>query len=225
MRVFGLALCLSLLSFGAARADITVTTEEYPPFNTMVNGQIGGLSTDVVKAMFQKAGVPYTLQLLPWERAYAMALGTKDTCVYSTSVTDARRPLFEWVGPLANNDWELFGRADRTYAIKTLADAKAYTIGGYRGDATAAYLESVGLKVDEAPRDALNLPKLLNNRIDLWATGSAVGPYIAKQAGSTAIKPVLDFKQLQLALACNKGTDPAVLAKLRTALAEVKPAH
>lgn len=186
------------------------------------SGVIVGLATDLVRATFEKAGIASTIESLPWQRAYQMALTTKDTCVSSTSQTAERLPQFEWVGPLAQNNWVLFARADSTVKLEKLEDVKGLTIGGYYGDATSQFLEKQGFHVDAAPRDELNPAKLVNGRIDLWATGSELGPFLAAQQGIRNIKPVLTFQESILAMACNRDSDRASLEKLRAALVDVR---
>lgn len=206
----------------ALAADIRLVTEEYPPFNLTHNGKIAGLATDLVEATFHKAGISYTLEMLPWARAYSMAETTPGTCVYSTTETPERKDKFLWVGPLVNNDWVLMGRAVGSPAVSKLEEAKPYTIGGYNGDALALFLEQQGYKVELSPRDDLNPAKLANGRIDFWATGSESGPYLAQQMGITGLKAVATFKNTVMSLACNKGTDAAIVAKLQAGLDAVR---
>lgn len=221
MRVLPAAVVAALLSVGA-HAQLLLTTEEYPPFNMTVEGVVTGSATALVRRSFERAGIPYRIEMLPWQRAYGMALAQPDVCVYSTTETDERKPLFEWIGPLVTNDWALFARAGASLPITRLEDAKGRRIGGYQGDATALFLQSNGFEVDAAPSDELNPAKLVSGRIDLWATGSELGPYLARRQGIDNIEQVLVFKEVVLSLACNKATDPAALARLRAALADIK---
>ncbi|HYD29278.1 MAG TPA: transporter substrate-binding domain-containing protein [Azospirillaceae bacterium] len=222
MRLGSLAPLMFLVTAGPALGEVRVVTESYPPFNMELNGVVVGVATDLVRAMFEEAGVPHTLDIMPWQRAYQSALGDKDTCVYSTTETPERQPLFEWIGPLVTNNWVLFARDDRDFSLSRLEDARKLSIGGYQGDATALFLERQGYNVDVAMRDDLNPAKLVNGRIDLWATGSELGFYLAQQQGIHNIKPVLTFKKVDMSLACNRQTDPAVLAALRQALKEIR---
>lgn len=64
----------------SASAEFLLTTEEYPPFNMTFQGRITGLSTDLVRAMFDKAGIAYKIEMLPWNRAIHLAQTQKDTC-------------------------------------------------------------------------------------------------------------------------------------------------
>lgn len=205
-----------------AAAPITITTEDYPPYNYTADGKITGLSTEIVQEVMKRAGLEYKIENLPWKRAYGMALEQADTCVYSTTMTDERKPLFKWVGPLATNDWTFFAMEDTSIALTSLEDAKAYNIGGYQGDALADFLQKQGFKVETAPQDAINPKKLAGKRIDLWATGSSLGPYLAKQEGVSGLKPLLSFNSAILSLACNKGMEDEVLAKMQGALDAMK---
>ncbi len=215
------AVAACLVPATAQAADIRLVTEEYPPFNMTYHGEITGMATDLLKAAFDKAGVTYTLELLPWARAYNTALTTASACVYSTTETPERMDKFLWVGPLVDNDWVLLARADSP-AITSLEDARPYKIGGYHGDAVAEYLIAEGFRVDTASQDAFNAPKLANGRIDFWATGSQLGPYLADQQGLEGLAPVVTIKETVMSLACNKGTDPAIIDRLQTALDAVR---
>ena len=55
---------------------ITLTTENYPPFNMQddATGRIVGISTDLVRAIMSRAGHGYELAFLPWQRAFNDAL-------------------------------------------------------------------------------------------------------------------------------------------------------
>lgn len=203
-------------------ADIKLTTENYPPFNMEQNGEIVGLSTDLVRAIFEQAGVSYEIKVLPWKRAYQNALINKNTCVFSTTYTEERLPLFEWVGPLVSNDWVLFARAGHNYNFSSLEDAKELIIGGYNGDAVAVFLENNGYTVSLVRDDKLNPAKLANGRIDLWATGEQLGLFLAREQGINTLEKVLSFKETKMGVACHKETDPEILAKLRAALKVVK---
>lgn len=223
MNRFCAAVIVAFAAQPALAADIRLVTEEYPPFNMTYNGKITGLATELVEATFQKAGISYSLEMLPWARAYSMAETTPGTCVYSTTETPERKDKFLWIGPLVSNDWVLMGRAEGGPAVSKLEEAKAHTIGGYNGDAIAMFLEQQGYKVELSPRDDLNPAKLANGRIDFWATGSESGPYLAQQMGVKGLKTVASFKSTVMSLACNKGSDPAVIAKLRASLDAVRP--
>ena len=76
--------CLLLLSLFACQvqaADLTVYTEEFPPFNFTDSKKITGVSTEVVKRMLDMAGFSATLESLPWKDAYSLAQTQKNTLI------------------------------------------------------------------------------------------------------------------------------------------------
>ncbi|ENY72092.1 amino acid ABC transporter substrate-binding protein [Aeromonas diversa CDC 2478-85] len=211
---------LLLLAAPLHAAPIKVMTEDYPPFNMAgEGGKVVGLSTEVVEELFKRAGVEYTLTLMPWKRAYEDTLSTPGTALFSTTRTPERETLFKWVGPLVTNNWVFFAKSDATLSVNSLDEAKAYSVGGYNGDAAAEYLAAQGFsKLQLAANDAANAKKLEAGRIDLWATGEYLAPYLAKKEGVAAPKVVFKFKETQMSLAFNKETPDDLIQKLNDTL-------
>ena len=182
-------------------------------------GRVTGSATDKVREALARAATPYTIEMLPWKRAYSNALGRPDGCVYSTTRTPERERLFKWVGPTDEGEWVLLGRAGHGYHFETLDDARKLRIGTYNGDARDAYLRARGFQVDPAPNDSINPRKLMLKRIDLWAAGLRRGsPYLEKNGYGGRIVPVFTFNRVKLYLACNLAVPDATIAKLNAAL-------
>lgn len=82
------SLAAAALLFGAtlghaqAPVKIDLLTENFPPYNMAADGKnfardehISGIAVDIVREMFKRAGIDYSLTLrFPWERIYGMAL-------------------------------------------------------------------------------------------------------------------------------------------------------
>ncbi len=202
---------------------LNLTTEDYPPLNFSTDGgkTVSGISTDVMKEVAKRTGISITIGFYPWQRAYKEAQDDKNTCVYSTTRTEAREKLFKWVGPLAPSTWTMYAKADSTITLKSLDDAKKYKIGAYQGDAKALYLKEKGVPAEEVMADEQNLKKLESGRIDLWVATSDTAPWVAKHAG-VKIKPVLSFKDVEMFTACNPAMPDADIAKMNEAIKAIK---
>ena len=202
---------------------IQLKTENYPPFNMSdEQSRIVGISTEIVEQLFARAGVDYAMELLPWQRAFSMALEEPNTAVFSTTRTAERESKFKWVGPIVQNNWVFLAKESSGISVSSMAEAKALRVGGYQGDAVALYLQSQGFELDLASRDNLNALKLDRGRIDLWATGHLLGPYTAKLSGISGLKPILTFRQTIMSIAFNINTDDAVIDKLNAELEAMK---
>lgn len=205
------AICCSTC---ACALTLTLTTEDYPPFNVRGDNEhpISGISTDIIRELMKRAGVDITIAMYPWQRALTMAATDPETCVYSTVRTAKRESSYKWVGPVTSDDWALFAPKDSTITLKSLDDARKYKLGGYQGDAAGDFLVTHKFNVDVTETDKLNPQKLVAGRIDLWIAGMRTGPYVARREGVMDIKPIFTFgeaKDYQMYLACNKAIPDA----------------
>lgn len=225
-----------LLMSGMARAEIdpnynvVLLTENFPPYNMAINGKnfaqednIDGIAADVVREMFKRAGVAYSLTLrFPWDRIYKLALEKPGYGVFVTARLPEREELFKWVGPIGPDDWVLLARGDSNLVVNSLQQAKGYRIGAYKGDAIAEHLEKQGLQPITSLRDQENAKKLVAGQIDLWATGDPAGRYLARQEGVSGLKTVMRFNSAQLYLALNREVPDEVVQKLQTELDKMR---
>jgi polar amino acid transport system substrate-binding protein len=213
------ALSMPLRAAQTPTPQLYIATENAAPASMRAGGTVIGSDTDKVRAIMARTGVAHTIELLPWKRAYATALQRPDGCVFSTTRTAERERLFKWIGPIDQAEWVLMGRADRRFQLQGLEDARALRIGTYHGDARDQYLRARGFEVDPAPNDLLNPPKLLANRIDLWAATRRPGSRVLAQHGwSRQIVPLLSFNRVGMYLACNRALPDALVARMNAAL-------
>jgi len=225
-----------LLLAGAARAadaadtSLVLLTENFPPYNMAKNGKnfavdenIEGIAVEIVRETFKRAGVQYSLTLrFPWERIYKLALEKPGYGVFVMARLPDRETLFKWVGPIGPDDWVMLARADSQLVLTALQEARKYRIGAYKGDAIAQTLAKQGLAPVLVLRDQDNAKKLVVGQIDLWATGDPAGRFLARQEGVTGLKTVLRFNSTELYLALNKEVPDEVVARLQTALDQLR---
>ncbi len=214
-------LVAGLASASANAQQLTLLTEQYPPFNMSDGaGKLIGVSTDIVRALMAEAGFAYQIRLMPWKRAVELARTEPEHCVFSLSRTASREPNYRWIGPLVTNEWSLFALSDAEHKAPpaSLEALRGARIGSYLGDAIVDYLNDRGYQVDVAPNDDVNPKKLLAGRIDYWATGKLIGQYRLKQQQLTGIEPVLTFHQSDMFLACQNKLASAHVERLNAAL-------
>lgn len=212
-----LALCATATAQG--RPKLYLTTETSAPSSMIEGGRVTGIGTDKVREIMARAGIDYTIDLLPWKRAYMAALERADACVFSTTRTAEREALFKWVGPTDEAQWVLAARIGSGIHLNTLEDARKYRIGTYNGDARDQYLRERGFQVDPAPNDLINPRKLIMGRIDLWAAAWRHGSSVLGQHGwDKQIAPVLTFNRQRVYLACNRGVPDELVARMNAAV-------
>ena len=209
---------------------VVLLTENFPPYNMAVNGKnfaqednLDGIAVDIVREMFKRAGVNYSMTLrFPWDRIYKLALEKPGYGVFVTARLPEREELFKWVGPIGPDDWVLLAKGDSSINLASLDEAKQYRIGAYKGDAISEYLVDKGVEHSTSLRDQETARKLVAGQIDLWATGDPAGRYLAKQEGVSGLRTVLRFDSAELYLALNKETPDEIVAKLQAALDQMR---
>lgn len=180
------------LAFASVFAnEIQVVVDDYPPYNYEEDGKVKGFVVDIAEAMFKDIGlnpIEEKIQLLPWKRAYEMALSDKNILIFTFTRTESREKLFKWVGAVAPRHLFMYYLSIRKdIQIKNLEDAKKHVIGLVDGESVNDFLISEGFKVGQnlqiVPYQELNFRKLLSENIDLIIELEPILAFRAKKHG------------------------------------------
>lgn len=229
-RIALLALCL--LPAFASGQSIRVVTEEFPPYNFARDGEVRGLSTAVVRAVLAEAGLEASIQLMPWARAYDLALHTENVLIYSITRTPAREALFKWVGQVAPSTWFLYSLRGHELGLKTLDDARPYRIATVYQDVGEQFLLEHGFdpqrNLQSSNRYAHNYEKLKLGRVDLWIANAAMVDYLLREVGEdparqlTVELPLHELGDKGLYMAFSRATPDALVERCREAFERLR---
>ena len=218
MKTLLLTLCLSLAPLSTALAEtLHFVTEEYAPFNYLKDGKVAGIAVDQVHAIAKAAGIDYTIEIMPWARAFAMAESQPMHCVFTTGYNRERAGRFAWVNPLLKDEMVLLKRKDGHKGPMTMSEALRLKVGSQRGDFAVEALEDLGFEnVDLAADIDVSLRKLLSGRVDLMPTSIKTYKKMVKE-GQPVEKAMLMAGQIY-GIACHKETPPDLIKRLQAEL-------
>lgn len=232
-RLFHSLICLSTLlglSVSTHAEDESPTklnlyTENYGDYNYSLNGRsyehrrddIGGSSTDMVKAIMDESGLEYRMRLRTWRVGYRRTMNRPYYGLFSTARTPQREDMFEWIGPIAQYNWVIFRYAGSDVEVNSLDDLRELRVGGYDNAATTLYLQDQGIEVSTLPSDNLNPQRLAQDQIDVWIASDVSAYKIAKEKGYPDIEPAWTVRTVDMYLAMNKDTPQPVLDRLQSA--------
>lgn len=216
----------------AQGAGIRVVTEEWSPYNYSEDGEVKGMVTEIVRAVLDRAGLDYTIEALPWARAYELAQTEPDVLIYSIFKLPNRTPLFKWIQLNGLSfDMYLFRPKFRDdINLHSLEEAKAYKVGVTRETSTHHFLLGKGFKdgVNLFPVNCEQFNTLKSQpqarRIDLTTGDSLSLARELKMANLPPdywVKQVLLFKK-DLYMAFGLNTSDATVERVRSAFAEVR---
>lgn len=215
------------LNFTAQADDtnikIRVVTEDTFPVQYYENGEISGPATKLVKQVLSEAGISYDIEVLPWARAYHLALTEPNVLIYSLAKTTARVDQFKWLGRIMALDYYLYGAVGATINLQTpLTELKQYKIGTVRDSAVDQYLKANGFKnLTVVVQGTQNFLLFEQNRIDLFPANKSSFQAVCLQHAFNcqALKPLhkLDISSIDLYMAFSQSTDHLLVEKVRLA--------
>lgn len=206
---------------------LTIFTEDAPPFQFVgPDGALTGYAVELVRAVQRQVGNQDAIKLVPWARGYQTMLSEPNVVLFVMARTAERNNLFHWVGPVLEQEYGLYGKADTLLRLASLEDAKrVHSIGVYRDDVRDQILTKAGFtNLDRINNNNANVQKLMSGRIDLYASSSLNFALEAQQAGfqPSDLKLVLPFQKIQVYIAMSKGTPEGVVQDWNAALKKLR---
>ncbi len=239
--ILGIVLVFVLPFSAEAQLKLRVITQEFPPLQMEVDGQLAGFTVEtiqeVIKEVQKRLDVTVEqFEFLPWKRALKVASIEKNVVFFSLSRTDQRESLFHWVGTIAPYELHLFRSVDRpdiqATSLKDLK-GKGYRIGLQGGSNLQEFLVQKGFGensdntiLHEVTRNAQTIRLVQRGRLDLMAQVAVSFPIRVKQEGLPIedFRPVLKLDELskQLWVVLSKPTAPELVRLFIQGLAQVK---
>ena len=210
--------------------DITIVTEQYPPYNYQEEGVIKGMSSQVVQAVLHELDLEVPIKIYPWARAYRLASTQKNVLIYSISRIPQRETQFKWVGVIAPISFSVLALKKRDdLKIHYLQDLQPLKIGTVLGDALDQYFTKKGFKhLMKSNSQKMAMKVFLAGRSDVWPTSTQAGTYLLKSAGlspTEMVREVLvleDFSAGNQYMAFSLKTDDSLVNHFKEALYRIK---
>jgi len=213
----------------AAHSETLKVVTENTPYTFLKGKQVAGSATEVVEKTLEAAGLTdYQIKLYPWARAYDLALKEPGVLIYLIARTPAREQQFQWAGEVMRMQYHLYRLRDRSdINVKTLADAKNYTIGVMRDDVRQQYLQAKGFyRLAVSAQWIDNFYKLINRQVDLVALTADDAKSLCVQANfnCAGIERVLTLDEASagLYMAYSAATEASIVQKTRAAFDKLK---
>jgi len=206
--------------------ELTIISEDSPPYNFTKDGVLTGSSTEIVREIMRRLNQTGDIQVMTWARAYQLALTQPNVVLFSTTRTKKRENLFHWVGPIYKVRFGFYAKKGAGPYLSCLNDAKKVdAIATYKDDVREQLLESLGFtNLDSSKSPVSNLKKLLSGRVDLWLYSNLGVPSVSGQIGIDPgdVELVLPFKDYYVYIAISKGTPRTVADKWQATLDDMK---
>ncbi len=209
--------------------DLIFYTEPYPPYNFETEGEIKGISVDLLVEMLKQTGSKISrnhIKIVPWARSYKDIQLRKNISLFSMTRTVHRERMFKWVGPIAPTILGVIARKENRLKVDNIEDLKKLKIGVIREDICHQLLLNAGIpseNIQPVAKTINNIRKLNSNRIDAWAYELNVSIWEIKSFGfdPELYETIFILQKSSLWYAFNIQTSDEAILELQKAYEEI----
>lgn len=207
--------------------QLQVVTEMSPPYQTLLQNEVSGSATKIVKNLLSASNLSATFSMYPWARAYNKAISEPNTLIYSIAKSDTRNQLFHWLIPVVQYKFGLVALRDRIdLDITDLKELSHFVLAVQRDDIAHHWAIKQGLEEGNqlivCSDIGCSWQLLLNKRVDFIVESPELidSMLIQYDLPVTLAKYVIAIPELELSgyLAANKNIETGILDKLRLAI-------
>lgn len=220
---------LFITPFFTQAEEINIVTEYLEPYQIQnSDGSLGGFSTDVIHSLLAITNDIAKIQVMPWARAYEVALHEPNTLIYSIARTKTRNKKFHWIGALKEERLYFWGlKKEFTKNNYKVDELKNYRIAVSRNSNSAQYITSQNFsKVYQLANERQNMDMLFIDRVDLILATQITIETRAKSLGYnfTDLQRLNEVAALnnKLSIAFSLDTPPELINKYQKAFQQLE---
>jgi polar amino acid transport system substrate-binding protein len=192
--VFGMTLFFATVSFTQRPARLVC--DIWPPYQTLEEESVSGYSTELIRAIYQRMGIPIeSIKAYPWKRALQILETNHAEALFSANHTTDRDVFARYPDEiLFESPWLIWSKNPN--GIKSLDDLVSKRIGVVQGysytpefwDFIQTYCE-----IEAVTNDVINFKKLAIGRLDAVVAEHGNGLYLLKTLQLKGIVPSEDI--------------------------------
>ena len=201
---------------------IQIVTEDHRPYSYLENGKIIGSATQIVTQVLQQADIEFTIEQLPWARAFSKAKSEANTLIYPITRTQEREDRFHWVGEVMPvSRWYFYKQQQRSdIVINDLEDAKKYSVAVHRDSDKHSFLTKHNFQKIILGSQQTQLVELLTmNRVDVLLLNEHTMKAYLKSTETPNVMVVQAFKakESRAYMAFSKETEHQIFERAKGA--------
>ena len=114
---YGLLLLLTVCTVNVqATETMQLRTTQSPPYQFLVNGELSGVSVDILRCVMGRLDWPYDIHLLPWARAVEDLRQQASDGIFTATPEPALDRLATMSAPFALEKWYWYHRSEGIFS-------------------------------------------------------------------------------------------------------------
>jgi len=176
---------LFFMPFTAMGETVTFVTDDFPPYGYIENGEVKGISADIIREVCRRADIQAKFQVISWQRAIkSMKDGSADGIFYLHRNEEREKFLFFPSEPVALPKMACFVLKTGNIKIEKLEDLKGRNCGVIGDYSYGTEFDRFGDTRKIPCKDLKELIKLLEvGRIDTAVSEEMSFRYLSRELG------------------------------------------
>ncbi|MFP4681511.1 MAG: substrate-binding periplasmic protein [Chitinispirillaceae bacterium] len=209
--------------------ELSVVTENLPPFNFFYQDSALGFSSEIVREMLLKAETPAKIEFDSWSDAYKRAVSEPNTLIFSIARTEEREKSLIWIGQISLVETGIFSLSDSSINLQTYDELSKYRFSVLKDSYFHEFLVNRGIEVDKESQVG-TLEEMIN-KLKLGETDLIIGNhrcvnYTIRSMGYylSDFEEAMKIPELQkdFYVAINRNSDKHLVNKLKKAFNQVQ---
>ncbi len=184
------------------------------------------MAVELTRQIQQQLSSDEKIEVLPWLRAYNIALSQPNVILFTLAHTEERAKIFNMLGPIASGQIAIFTRTNFSQDKIILENLKQnLRIGTHRGTIFHITLELLGFKkIVPVNSPVSGVKMLMSNRIDAYCDDDLAIAELFRRAGypHDSYKKILPLASSEFHIAFFKGTSLTTMQAWSEALTKIK---
>lgn len=207
----------------SSQESLKVVTEILSPYQYYDSqGNLKGLSVEIVKLLCIRLEYQCDIEVYPWARTYHYGLSKPNTLIFTLARTQIREEKFHWIGKVDSERYIFYAMKNKNIKADQLSDLKNYHVAVTRGAVVESFLvENQFLKLERTINFEYALKMLFEERTDLIYANPFVIKLLSQKMGYQfdQLQPVFELPEQgsDLFIAMSIDTDPLILERMKQA--------
>lgn len=242
VRTLLLYLFITCVSYSGHCAELTssvtpplrIVTESFPPYSYKNNqGEIDGAVALVVKQLLKQMQLDTPIEILPWARAYNIALKSPNVLIFSLVRIPPREQHFHWLVPVTSINIGVYALPESEGAkLESLDNIEQLTIGVMRESSSINFFKSFRNVTNDNLIEMATFEQLykmlMHKRVNFVLAPDLLVKYLNHKYQTPLTKQPIPIYQLPLQqrstmyLAMSKSSTPSLVMQFKQAIAELQ---
>ncbi|WP_077338253.1 substrate-binding periplasmic protein [Pseudocolwellia agarivorans] len=204
--------------------NITFLTHQIEPFSYLEDGEIKGVTTDIIKEMMKITQYNQEIKIFPFARGLWTVQNKPNYAMYIVARRPEREDTVKWVGPLISSGVYFYKRKGSSINPSNLDEIKqSFSVGVHLGNADHNFLKAQNIKnIIPTTKPFYAIKMLVNDRVDLVPMSELTVYGIAEKEKNNIERTNVKLYNSDVYLAFSKETPNNIITNWQNALDEIK---